>query len=330
MKGGTPISAGVILTINGPIEAGPYQIFSWTGSGAVNLEYCPTKVFYLENWGTPSGLSNDIQPYLLKIAASVVKNKTIKVTKANWRLATPIQFADPNGFTLEGEDKDFSNIYIDVGAANNAMTFGVAGYSTVSGTDAGVYNYYLKDLNFTGQANCCKNGVIMSRVVHGGVDYVTITAGAVEYAAVQAGCEHFNSFWRIGLGSGNYYGTEMNGYVYGRAGGGVRVCPDYYGWGNNTYNTLKIVKSGSFTAVGSIGLRLESVGTNFTVTGDIEDCPGYPGWGVYATGCDKVRFQDLYLEGTQQGILLRIVRRSNSTVLPSGQRRRRRRPRLDE
>ncbi len=56
------------------------------------------------------------------------------------------------------------------------MTFGVAGNSTVSGTDAGVYNYYLKNLNFTGQANCCKNGVIMSRVVHGGVDYVTITA----------------------------------------------------------------------------------------------------------------------------------------------------------
>ena len=305
MKGGKfAIADGATLTINGPIEAGPYQIFSWTGSGTVNLEYCPTKVFYLDNWGTPSGLSYDIQPYLLKIAASVIKNKTIKVTKGNWRLATPVQFTAIRGFTLEGEDKEYSNIYIDVGATNNAMTFGVAGYGTVAGTDQGVENYYLKNLYFSGSANCCKNGVVMSRVIHGGVDHVTITAGAVEYAAVQAGCEHFNSWWRIGLGSGNYFGPEMNGYVYGRAGGGVRVCPDYFGWSNNTYNTLKISKSGSFTAVGAIGLRLESVSSNFTVTGDIECCPGYPGWGVYATACGKVRFQDLYLEGTQQGVLL--------------------------
>ena len=34
MKGGYfNISSGATLTINGPIEAGPWQIFAWTGTG---------------------------------------------------------------------------------------------------------------------------------------------------------------------------------------------------------------------------------------------------------------------------------------------------------
>ena len=304
MKGGYfNISNGVTLTINGPIEAGPWQILAWTGTGAVNLDGCPTKTFYLENWGALSGIANDIQPYLLKMAASGVHNKIIKVTKANWRLATPIQFTDPVGFTLEGEDAIYSNIYLDVGATNNAMTFGVAGYGTVAGTDAAVGNYWVKNLSVTGQANCCRNGLVFSRVINGGTDQVTVTVGAAEYAVVQAACSEFSSYWRIGQGKASNYGTEFNGITLGRAANGVRVTTDYAGNTNAGVNTLKIIKDTTYTAAGGYGLRLESVGNNFVISGSIQNCPGLPGYGVYGTSCTQVRFKDLYLKAVQQGVL---------------------------
>jgi hypothetical protein len=303
MKGGCfNIANGVTLTVNGPLEAGPYQIFAWTGTGTVNLDGCPTRVFYLENWGTLPGITNDISACLTKIAASGVHGKTIKVTKGNWRLATPVQFTDPVGFTLEGEDPIYSNIYLDVGAASNALTFGVAGYGTVSGTNAAVSNYWVKNLYFTGQASCCRNGLVFSRVINGGSDQVTVTAGAAEYAVVQAACSEFASYWRLGQGTANSYGTEFSGLTLGRAAGGVRVTTDYFGNTNNGVNTLKIFKGTSYTAAGGVGLRLESAGNNFVVSGDIENCPGTPGWGVWGSSCNQVRLKDLVVKAVQQGI----------------------------
>lgn len=58
-KGATlSISTLMTLTINGPIEAGPYQIFSWTGSGAVSFGTNLDKA-YSEWWGATGDGSTD-------------------------------------------------------------------------------------------------------------------------------------------------------------------------------------------------------------------------------------------------------------------------------
>lgn len=52
------IQTGVTLTINGPIEAGDYQIFTLNGTGAVNLSGSPTeaKVVWYNSWSASEGV----------------------------------------------------------------------------------------------------------------------------------------------------------------------------------------------------------------------------------------------------------------------------------
>ncbi len=58
LKGGKfDVATGITLTINASIEAGPYQIFSWTGNGKINISGSSTKEVPVEWFGGAQGLS---------------------------------------------------------------------------------------------------------------------------------------------------------------------------------------------------------------------------------------------------------------------------------
>ena len=61
LQGGSlTISHGVTVTINGHVDAGLYQIFSWTGTGEVVFGAGAVKEVYPEWWGAKPDASTDI------------------------------------------------------------------------------------------------------------------------------------------------------------------------------------------------------------------------------------------------------------------------------
>jgi hypothetical protein len=81
LKGGKfNINNTITLIINGPIEAGPYQIFSWTGTGAVSFgSNSKVSQVYPEWWGAAGdGTTDDTDE--VKVAYDAVKGKKIWLT----------------------------------------------------------------------------------------------------------------------------------------------------------------------------------------------------------------------------------------------------------
>ena len=291
------IATGKTLTINGPLDAGPWQIFSWTNSGAINLAGCPTKTFYWENWGGLPGVANDASATLIKAAASGIGGKILTWGPYSMRIAAPVQFTQTQGFTLQGMDPLKSCIYVDVGAGNNGLTIGVSGTSDAPGTSAEVFNYFLKNFMLVGPANCCKNGIQLSRVIGGSAENINAILGATEYAIVQAGTEHFTAHWRTGQESA-YVDSIIPGGAHAAAAGGLRLCQDGFGWQMNSYNKIIYEQTGSFLAPGAIALRLEDVGANIDISGNLEDTQGVGANLIYATDCNNVNIHDIYTERT--------------------------------
>jgi hypothetical protein len=171
------VATGVTLTINGPLEAGPYQIFSWSGTGKVDLAASPTAKFYLQWWGAKPGLSNDCKPaFDQAVAASGNHNfKTIRITKGLWRIASPLVINKLYGMGIEGDGVDTSGIWIDVGVGNDGITFG-------NTTPANTYQWHFKNISFVGPANACKNGLRFVQAHHIKMENTSLYMGAAEYA----------------------------------------------------------------------------------------------------------------------------------------------------
>ena len=289
------ITTPVVVPYNVIISAGTYQLWNIT-TGSLDFSVSPTQTVYWEWWGGVPGIANDASAALIKASHSGISGKTLKWGPYYMRIANLVQFTETQGFTLEGMDGVKSAVYVDVGASINGIVAGVSGTVDAPGTDAAVYNYSFKNFMLIGPANCCKNGLQLSRVIGGESKNVNAILGSTGYAIVQAGTEHFESLWRIGQES-DYVQNHL-GITYGRAAGGLRMCADGYGWACNTYNKVNIQKTGSYLASGAIGLRLEGVGSNLDITGNIEDMTGAGAYTIYGTDCTNVDLHNIYTEAT--------------------------------
>ncbi len=71
------IATAKTLTINGSLDAGPYQIFSWTGSGKVKFASTSPQVnFYPEWWGAVGdGVTDDIAAFNAAVACAYNSSK---------------------------------------------------------------------------------------------------------------------------------------------------------------------------------------------------------------------------------------------------------------
>ncbi len=206
------VADGVTLTISGPIEAGPYQIFSWTGAGAIDTSRSPTYSQSLVWWGAQTGTGHDIAVPLLKAANSVGYTNEIFIPQGLWRLATPtILNIGYSGPRIRGASWLNTLIYVDVGSANDALTIGRAG------SDRGTNNY-LKEVSLIGQANCCKNGLVLKEAHLFDLENVNFWLGATEYALRVTGTLFVNARLKLGQWFQDYW---MYGQVYPT--NGVRI-----------------------------------------------------------------------------------------------------------
>lgn len=96
------VATGVTLTINGALEAGPYQIFSCTGTGAVALA---NKVILADWFGvSPDATAANNATYLTAAMASVGQNCTVIFGKAKEYPLDPVTIAT-YGLILTGQGR---------------------------------------------------------------------------------------------------------------------------------------------------------------------------------------------------------------------------------
>lgn len=131
------IPTGVTLTINGPIEAGSYQIFSCTGSGTV-ADDCLTQG-YAEWWGAVGDDSTDdfnaLNYCMAACRKTILLDKTYKITDS---LVLP----EKHEITGNG---DLSVIHqATAGTATGSQPYSDTGYGILCKNYAKVYNFCLK------------------------------------------------------------------------------------------------------------------------------------------------------------------------------------------
>lgn len=110
LKGGQfSIADGVTLTINAPPEAGPYQIFTWTGTGAVSFGSLVTEV--LAEWfGAAADNSTDSAPAINKAITSLPTNGTLRLLRGTYKLVS--DYVKPkNNITIKGAGMGLTVLY---------------------------------------------------------------------------------------------------------------------------------------------------------------------------------------------------------------------------
>jgi hypothetical protein len=119
------IATGTILTINGALDAGLYQIFSCTGTGKVAFSHAANPVLYPKWWGTvEDGTTDDYVPLQACIdaaCATTVYGKTskVKLTSAAYLTGTTLNCTNTrtsapyrDGLVIEGSGPKFGGTTI--------------------------------------------------------------------------------------------------------------------------------------------------------------------------------------------------------------------------
>lgn len=202
---------GITLTHTGEPVAGDWQIFDWAGTGAIDLSNSSVLNCYLQWWGAVEGTTADVSAALSKAIDSVGPNQIIRLTKGQWRIATPITKTAANyGLRIKGQSEYHSILYMDVGAGNDALTLG----------DASASNWYyfeMDELTVGGPANACKSAVVLNRIHHIHMPRVNFWLGSASWYLDIRG-----SIWFRGQVSNR---AECYGHAtYGEPAYGMRVA----------------------------------------------------------------------------------------------------------
>jgi len=99
LQGGSlNIATTKTVTINGHVEAGPYQIFKWAGTGAVALGASAVKEIYPEWWGASPSASAAVNS--LGFIAALDQDKKILISEGTYSYDTSLDV--PNDICIEG------------------------------------------------------------------------------------------------------------------------------------------------------------------------------------------------------------------------------------
>ena len=265
------IPNGVTLTIQGPIEAGPYQIFSWTNTGAVNVSASPTADIPAMWFGDQIGTSYDNYAVLTMMNNSLGRHQQIVIPMGVTRITSPQIFSvdGENGFGIKGSSSFGCYIYIDLpGGTGDGVTF-----QSKTGTDC--FGFRVKDLSFIGPANCCTNGVVLRRSHLMKFENVNFYMGASAYAFKPYGSIYCEAdFINIGQGGDVYDALGCK-----RPANGIGFMVHADGYGNNVWNIQHLVISGmgqvgSTNVYNGDGVFINNA-QSISITGSLEAC-GYP------------------------------------------------------
>lgn len=147
------------LTINGPLDAGPYQIFACTGTGKVVFGAGSVEQVYPQWWGaTGNGTTNDA----VAIQAALTAGKRVVFPTAAYKVNSGLTWnIDETAIDLCGSTLDFS-----------AMTTGAALSPTVVNAD-------LNERILAASANPVTNGTFLGP----GGDVAALTCLNINYSA---------------------------------------------------------------------------------------------------------------------------------------------------
>ena len=259
------------LTINGSLDAGPYQIFSWTGTGKVTFGPGAVEEVYPQWFGAISGTGNDCHAAFTAVVASMRYGQCLRITEGVWRLATPFVLTTP--ITIAGYGSG-SIIYADVGATQDCLTIG-NGVNTRMG-------FTLRDFAILGAASSCKNALVLDRALGVQVQRLTLLTGAVEYALV------INDSIYCNFSDINIHTLTYAGSTWTRPANGVKISDDLV-----QSNQIRMNGFAISTLTGN-GLYISGVPNNHSViefSGSIEACGGYS---VYAKNTYYLNLHDIY------------------------------------
>jgi len=271
------VATGVTLTINGPIEAGPYQIFSWAGTGALNLKDSPTKRCFFQWWGAQAEAywssfdSYNNSAVLAKAFASLGPNQEIYVTKGIWRCTSTVSVMDSNPPSLVGQSTRQATLYFDVGTSNDGLVIGH--YS-----DYPIYGCWLRNISFAAPDDGCRHLLnLQNWNNYGGTERVDVQGGSTDYIVNLSVVENCNWDFTIGTNNGWYSNNVGLGNDVGRNKWGIYLGPNEVGgsYGSGTYNTFRVLQT--FSYCGSRAFYAESSYDFEIRDGDIENCYGGDG-----------------------------------------------------
>jgi hypothetical protein len=286
------VANGVTLTIKGAIEAGPYQIFSWTGTGKIDLSDTTTRECSLTWWGAASGTSGNISAALLKATESIGghNGQWLSLPKGIWRIATPTVIHPPGpGFRLYGQSMFDTQIMCDVGSGNVALTIGDISQPAING------NLEIGRLTFIGAANSCTNALKLIHQHDCHLDDINFWVGSTDYALYIDGCIWARGYVHVLSATYEYWDASK----CAKPQNGILVDTSTYPYQSNVLD-LRVRIGG----VNGVGVKLD--GTNYIgavsrLTGSIE---GYGSKPLWVLKNSLVSLKDLYIEGTGTEVLL--------------------------
>lgn len=273
--------AGVTLTLNGPINAGLYQVFDASNAGAL-IVIAPRAVpeVFPQWWGAPvNGSSDDCAAVALAVASTHPK---VRLTAGSWF------FADGTGVTLR--------------SAQQIVGDGV-GVVAIS-----VKNAYAFQTPTTGN---------LDRVYATGF-WVTLRAGSTSGGAIKAKSNSFHSGWRVDrvYATGQTGSADPLFYLDGYIGSGIRECfaeqaqigikvsSDSF-----ASNASRVVDCNVQTCTVK-GVWLSGTGLVVVSGGIVESNTGYP---IVVDGSASAQVDAVWLEDNSHGLM--VMGTSNQTKI---------------
>ncbi len=298
------ISDGVTLSIEGPLEAGAYKIFQWTGTGKPSLTKSPTVDCPLEWWGAQTGAANDCSVAFNKVDDCLASHQNVRLGPGVYRIAEPVVWIG----NIEGSARNGFGLYgTSVKSVILVETPGQVGF-TVGQSGANSYNWRIKDIFFAGGSNACTTAFKMIRGIMCEIGRLHFMIGSTDFAMIIQGCEHVN--WKLNFGIG---GNVMNEYgiSYGQMANNLKITNDDAQWVNNTWNDMDVRMSGTYT--GTYGIYVENTRDNWRIRGNIENVTT----AIFIKDSYGFNLEALHIENCSYGVLLEGCRNINlSNVKP--------------
>jgi hypothetical protein len=298
------ISDGVTLSIEGPLEAGAYKIFQWTGTGKPNLSKSPTVDCPIEWWGAQTGAANDCSMAFNKVDDCLASHQNVRLGPGVYRIAAPVVWIG----NTEGSARNGFGFYgTSVKSVILVETPGQVGF-TVGQSGTNSYNWRIRDIFFAGGSSACTTAFKMIRGIMCEVGRLHFMIGSTDFAMIIQGCEHVN--WKLNFGIGANVMSEY-GISYGQMANNLKITNDDAQWVNNTWNDMDVRMSGTYT--GTYGIYAENTRDNWRIRGNIENVT----IAIRLKDCYGINLEAIHIENCDNGIQLEGCRNINlSNVKP--------------
>ncbi len=271
------VATGKTLTFTGSLQAGPYQIFSWTGTGKVVLGPGSVKEILPQWWGMTNGTTDSAAA----IAAAVTATPTggiVRFTAGLWSIKTPLVIT--NTVSLRGSSG--ACLWVDVGLGKNGITIGDVSTSR--------YGFMMSDLTINGPVDSCDTPLVFIRNHYGEIRNVIASGGVSAYGVEIQGC--------VGGNYDNIYvysKTAPSGYglTAGVPANGIKITQI-----PSVYQTNAMRLNCRISQIPGNGIYIEGTDltgsqVNLDISGVIESLGG--SYAIYAYNAAMTSFHDMYV-----------------------------------